>query len=358
MPVKFRKQVVASESYESAGIASFFGNPTPEIVSGGWCYLGPDYREKKRIWEPPATGEYYDDFSTIPIDVTGNGYPDIVTGGFFGQTLRLLKNPGPGEEGYWECEDIEKVGYLETTRAWDLDGDGLIEIIPNVPGDRLFVYKLILDNNGKPSGKFEKHFVYDQKQGHGLGAADLTGNGQLDLLLHNGWLESPAEPWSAPWTFHPAWEFERASVPLLAYDFKANRKPIVIASEAHDYRFSWFGQEGSDHWIEHPIDPFNSQYHDMRLCDVDGDGVPEIVTGKRYYAHNGNDPGAEDDLGIYYFKWTGEGFAKQVIDYGPYGVGKGCGIYFDVGDLNGNGRPDLVAPGKDGLCIYWNEGSR
>ena len=45
-----------------------------------------------------------------------------------------------------------------------------------------------------------------------------------------------------------------------------------------------------------------------------------------------------DDVGIYYFKWTGSGFAKQVIDYGPPREGTGCGIYFAMADLTGNGR--------------------
>jgi hypothetical protein len=90
--------------------------------------------------------------------------------------------------------------------------------------------------------------------------------------------------------------------------------------------------------------------------DIDGDGQPELVTGKRHRAHNGREAGEWDDVGIYYFKWTGESFAKQIIDYGPIGVGKGCGIHFAVADLRGTGRLDLVAPGKDGLYVYYNEG--
>ena len=61
-------------------------------------------------------------------------------------------------------------------------------------------------------------------------------------------------------------------------------------------------------------------------------------------------------MGIYYFKWNGESFSKEVIDYGPPGVGKGCGILFALADLTGNGRLDLVAPGKDGLVLYENLG--
>ena len=61
-------------------------------------------------------------------------------------------------------------------------------------------------------------------------------------------------------------------------------------------------------------------------------------------------------MGIYYFKWTGEGFSKQVVDYGPPEVGTGCGIHFAMADLTGNGLPDIVAPGKDGLFVFYNEG--
>jgi hypothetical protein len=94
----------------------------------------------------------------------------------------------------------------------------------------------------------------------------------------------------------------------------------------------------------------------MQWVDIDGNGTCELVTGKRYRAHNGHDPGEFDDVGIYYFKWAGEGFAKQVIDYGPTRVGTGCGIHFAVADLRGSGRLDIVAPGKDGLYVFYNEG--
>ena len=93
----------------------------------------------------------------------------------------------------------------------------------------------------------------------------------------------------------------------------------------------------------------------MEWTDIDQDGENELVTGKRYRAHNGKDPGGNDDLGLYYFKWNGENFSKQVIDYGPYGHGKGTGVYFSVSDVNNNGMKDIIVAGKDGLNIYNNE---
>ena len=49
---------------------------------------------------------------------------------------------------------------------------------------------------------------------------------------------------------------------------------------------------------------------------------------------------------------------KQIIDYGPPGVGAGCGIHFAMADLRGTGRLDVIAPGKDGLHVYFNEGTQ
>ena len=94
----------------------------------------------------------------------------------------------------------------------------------------------------------------------------------------------------------------------------------------------------------------------MQWIDLDGDGEAELITGKRYRAHNGNDPGANDPVGIYYYKWNGEGFTKQIISYGPFGEGKGLGLYFSVSDLTGSGRKDIIAAGKDGLYIFYNKG--
>ena len=82
----------------------------------------------------------------------------------------------------------------------------------------------------------------------------------------------------------------------------------------------------------------------------------ELITGKRYRAHNGGDPGEEDALGIYYFKWNGESFTKQVVSYGPLGEGKGSGLTFSIADLTGSGRKDIIVAGKDGLYIFYNKG--
>jgi hypothetical protein len=149
-------------------------------------------------------------------------------------------------------------------------------------------------------------------------------------------------------------------VPVIVADINGDGLAELIVGQAHGYGLDWWqqsrGANGKREWTKHAIDPCNSQYHDLIWADIDGDGQNELVTGKRFRAHCGNDPGEFDDVGLYYFKWTGSGFVKQIISYGPVGVGKGCGIHFALADLRGTGRLDVVAPGKDGLVVFYNEG--
>ena len=315
MPLKWRKAWISDETFESAEVIDVNNDGVPDIVSGAYWYQGPDFRRKHSVGEVKRYGEYFDDFSTIPLDINGDGFTDFVTGGWWGNTLRWRENPSGDPSKQWTEHVIAEVGNVETTRAWDIDGE--IEILPNTPNNpEVAYYKLITDQSGNGTGEFRKVSVYNfpegKGQGHGLGCGDVAGNGRMDIVLCKGWLEAPENPEKGVWIWHedfptPPWGWS-ASIPML-------------------------------------------------VVDINGDGQPELVTGKRHRAHCGNEAGEWDHLGIYYFKWTGEGVAKQIVDYGPIGGGTGCGIHFSVADLNGDGRPEIIAPGKEGLYVFFNEGS-
>jgi len=365
MPLKWRRQWIADETYESAGVFDVNGDGVPDIVSGAFWYQGPDFRNKHFIGEVKAAGEYFDDFSTIAMDVNGDGRMDFVTGGWWGNTLRWRENPADPTKP-WPEHIIGETGNVETTRAWDLDGCGVPELVANTPGRREVTVFKLKTQGGKGTGAFERFTVHEfpekESQGHGLGCGDIAGRGRMDIVLARGWLECPANPWRDAWTWHPGLTLDwgGASVPMLVVDVNGDGRNELIVGNGHGYGLTWYEPRraagGAIAWQPHPIDPFNAQYHDLMWVDIDGDGKPELVTGKRHRAHCGHEAGEWDDLGIYYFKWTGEGFAKQIIDYGPIGESKGCGIHFAVADLRGSGRLDLVAPGKDGLYVYYNEG--
>ena len=360
MAIHFRKVLIDDERYESAGVFDVDNDGVLDVVCGGFWYKGPDFREYHRTGEIMAIGDYFDDFSTIPMDINGSGYLDFITGGYWGNTLRWRENPG-AKGGEWPEHIIAQTGPVETTRAWDVDRDSELEIVPNTPGGPLVAYKLIRDAAGKGTGQFAAHKIWDKPQGHGLGFGDITGKGRGDFVLAHGWLEAPEDPYNGKWTLHEDFDLGSTSIPVLVVDVNKDGLNDLIVGQAHAYGLDWWEQRrdaaGKTSWVKHPIDPFNSQYHDLQWVDIDNDGECELVTGKRFRAHPRRDPGDFDDIGLYYFKWNGESFSKQVIDYGPCRQGKGCGIHFAVADLRGTGRLDIVAPGKDGLYAYYNEGN-
>lgn len=356
-PILFEKRMIASESNESVGVFDVDNDGKPDLVSGEFWYKGPEFFDRFYIGEVKRVREYWDDFATIPMDVNGDGKMDFITGGWFNKSLIWRENPGNKEP--WKDHIIDETGNVETARAWDVDNDGHLEIVPNNPNLPLKFYKLDRDKSGKALGTFTKVQVAE-KQGHGLGFGDVNGDGRGDFIISSGWLEAPKDILKGKWTAHNDFTFEDASVPMIVADVNGDSRNDIIVGQAHSYGLDWYEQTsvgGKTAWKKHNIDPFTSQYHSMDWVDLDGDGKMELVTGKRYRAHNGGDPGEKDMVGLYYFQWNGESFVKQTISHGPYGVGKGIGVYFSIADLTGDGRKDIIVAGKDGLCVFFNKGN-
>lgn len=363
----FKKQMIAAESYESVAVFDVNKDGNQDIVSGDFWYEGPDFIIRHFIGEVNRSGpngEYYNEFATIPLDVNGDGYMDYVSGDWFSKAIWWRENPR--NNGRWKKHVIDSTGNVECMIGWDIDGDETIEIVPNNPGASLKFYKLIKDKDGKGTGEFTKVTVAP-KQEHGLGFGDINDDGHGDFVISEGWIECPADPLKGKWILHKfrlsnggQMNLGTASVPILVVDVDGDGSNDLIVGQAHGFGLDWYqqttGKSDNITWTKHPIDPFNSQYHTMQWADIDGDGKMELITGKRYRAHNGNDPGSNDPAGLYYFKWNGESFTKNTISYGKLGNGKGTGLYFSVADLHNTGRKDIIVAGKDGLYVFYNEG--
>jgi len=356
--VRFSRHFVASESYESVGIIDVNKDGRPDLVSGDFWYENAEdrknsFRRRKLIGDQKRYDQYYDDFSTIPLDVDADGDLDVVTGGYWGGSLRWLENTGADGKP-WPVHEVAFVGNTETTRAWDVDGDGTIEIVPNNPGKPLEYFTL------------EKPTTFRQvnvapTQGHGLGFGDINGDGKGDFIVTKGWLENMGND---QWELREEFDIGVASVPVIVTDLNGDKRNDIIVGQGHGYGLHWYEQQtapadrqnGRRSWIKHVIDEKNSQYHCLEWADIDGDKRPDLITGKRFRAHNDTDPGCYDEVGLYYFTWDGREFTKHTIAYGSAGVGKGTGIYFALADLRKTGRPDIIVAGKDGLTVFFNEG--
>jgi hypothetical protein len=127
---------------------------------------------------------------------------------------------------------------------------------------------------------------------------------------------------------------------------------------AHNYGIFWLEHKPNGAWEKHIIDDSWSQSHAVTLVDFRGTHNIGLLTGKRYMAHNGHDPGEREPLGVYWYErlivpdtkqveWV-----KHVIDYGGR---TGGGIQIPVADLDGDGDLDFVVAGKSGLFLFENK---
>jgi hypothetical protein len=137
---------------------------------------------------------------------------------------------------------------------------------------------------------------------------------------------------------------------------------VVSVLAAHQYGLAWFEHQGSGTsttFVAHPILSTTtgagnvSQLHALVVADVNGDGLPDLVAGKRYYAHPSTnaDPGTTDPAVLSWFELQrsagGATFVQHVIH-----SDSGAGCNFVARDLTGDGKVDIFTTNKRGTFLH------
>jgi len=347
--IAFQKHTLDLGANETCALADLNGDGRLDIVSGENWYQAPRW-VKHRFREIPFVNNYVDVFSDLPLDVNADGRTDVVSCSWFDRRLAWWENPG-GRVGLWKDHTIDSGFPVEFCFLADLDNDGQArELLPQFGSERAPLAWYELRN-----GAFLKHLAAPNSFGHGIGAGDVNGDGRTDILTPKGWLEAPPDPRSGQWILHA--EFDLGAVGFIhVLDLNRDGRNDLLTSLAHDYGIFWMERAADGRWLRHVIDESWSQAHALSLADLDGDGHPDFVTGKRYMAHNGKDAGEREPLGVYWYRWgrTPEGrieFTRHIVDYSTRAGG---GMQIAVADLDGDGDLDLVTPGKSGLFLFEN----
>ncbi|MBN2559933.1 MAG: HEAT repeat domain-containing protein, partial [Phycisphaerae bacterium] len=340
----------ADSRFEAAGVLDVNRDGRLDILCGGFWYEAPDWK-RHFVREIKEEGNYYYDFANLPMDVDGDGWMDTAGAAWHNKMVYWVRNPGKSG-GLWQVFEIDTPGNMETAMAYDINGDGQLDILPNIMTDAAW-YEYRRDPSAPQGVRWQKHPLTKEAAGHGNGAGDVNRDGRCDVVTPKGWLEQTADGWQ----WRPEFELGYAGVPILVHDVDGDGDSDIIWGLGHNYGLYWLEQRQVDSrrtWEKHLIDDSWSQPHFMLTADLDNDGRDELVTGKRYYAHNGNDPGGNDPVCVYSYhfdtltrKWT-----RHVMHEGGR---VGFGINTMAADIDADGDIDVVAPGKSGLYLFENQ---
>lgn len=369
----FERMRISDQYYaEGAGFGDFNRDGTFDVVCGPFWYEGPDFAARHQFYQSTSEGGvfpndrgYSDNFFSFGYDFNGDGWTDVLRLGFPGTPAYWYENRRDAG-GDWPRHQALPAVDNESPAFLDITSDGRPEIICSMTGKLGYA----TFDPANPAAEWTFHAISDpgpwNRFTHGLGIGDVNGDGRTDLLTASGWFEQPESTDGDPlWEPHP-YKFCPGGAQMFAYDVDGDGDNDVITSlQAHAYGLSWFenvsAAEGTIDFIPHEIMSSTaepgalgltfSQLHAVDLHDMDGDGLRDIVTGKCYFAHNGKDPGAFDPAVLYWFKLVrGEDEAKfvpQLID-----DNSGVGRQVSIGDLNDNGRPDIVVANKKGVFVF------
>lgn len=342
---------LSSDHAEGITTIDMNGDGKPDIVSGENWYEAPSWT-KHHFRDLPYTNFYIDNFSDLPLDVNGDGNVDIVGCSWFAKRVLWFENPGK-RGGAWKEHPIETGYNVEFAFLVDIGTKGRkVDVLPQF--GNLDAPLAWYEARG---GTFVKHTVSNKSYGHGVGAGDINGDGRTDILTSKGWFEAPADPRSGEWKWHGDWDLGQVGF-MHVDDVNSDGRSDIVTSMAHDYGIFWLEQTAEGKWTKHMIDDSWSEAHAMTMIDLNGDGRMDFVTGKRFWAHNGHDPGEHEPLGVYWYEHLPADAGKpvewvrHVVDYSTR---TGGGMQIPVADLNGDGKLDFVVAGKSGLFLFLNK---
>ncbi|HMC67409.1 MAG TPA: VCBS repeat-containing protein [Gemmataceae bacterium] len=206
--------------------------------------------------------------------------------------LSLVGSPGAGEDRptirFSEHLIADKYGYAYGLAAADLNGDGHIDLTSvDVRGKPSKSFLFWFENDGK--GTFKRHVIAQDEPGwferHAIG--DVTGDGKPDVVVVNNrdghlvWFANNDRPAAGPWKRHViTTKCPRAYDVVLADLDGDGLLDAAVAGYASGL-ITWYknpGKGGWDReWARYVIDDKMPEARTIRAGDFNGDGKIDLL---------------------------------------------------------------------------------
>jgi hypothetical protein len=227
-------------------------------------------------------------------DIDGDGDLDIVISDLRVHRLEWFENPLP--EGDPASDDWRHhiIGGIPAhdIEVGDIDRDGALEVVTRQQareGDEVVIWK-------RTRATQWKNRVIDCPLGEGLALGDLDRDGRPDVIIGGRWYEAPRDVLGEPWAEHGFAEWTPDAVVRSADMNCDGRLDVVLTRSEGHYRLSWFEAPADpkrgwiEHWaggrdsgwVEHVVDDSVDYAHSLVICDINGDGCPDITTAEMH----------------------------------------------------------------------------
>lgn len=370
-PVGFDRTVIDADfpgAYQ-VEVADVDGDKKSDVIAvgGGTCawYQNPTW--KKRIVTGPKQTPGI--ISSATADITGDGKAEIAIAYEFEMNRPtrgklLLASPGANLDEPWNLKPIAEIGSIHRLRWGDLDGDGRRDLVvapifgpkakePKYDDENASLSVFYFRNEGGqirwevevPFASFPVmhaiDVIPDPEQG-GRSVIFTASNTGVTKLVKGGanllgsWFQQPVATGAAG----------------VAPKIGSSEIHVGTSTDKQNYVATiepWHGSEVVVYSKDKPTDPWPGKRHvvddqlldghALWVADVDGDGIDEIFAGHR---------GLDHRVSMYsYDPSQNKGWKRTVLDRNI------AAQDLRGGDINGDGKPDIVAVGGSTHNVVW-----
>lgn len=380
---EFKKTKITGDFIsEGVAVADLNKDGRLDIVAGYYWFEAPLWTRHEmapsRVFDPKT--EYSNSFLNLGMDVNQDGWDDVVIVDFPGKPGFWFENPknqpgrsrsgvpagavGPPKRdspGQWKKHIIaDSVGIANESPGFvDVDGDGRLDILCGDKNKKQIVW---LKPPVKPGDTAWKRFALSGENvpgteifSHGIGWGDVNKDGINDVVIREGWFAGTADNKAGNWVFHPANLGEPCSH-MQVLDVNGDGKNDVVSASAHALGIWWHEQVRDEtdklNFKTHLMSNTTAQTHSSIMADLNGDGRADYITGKRFLAHHGRDPGDSDAAILLWLEFSPKKepyWREHVIDNDS-----GAGLNIVVQDMNGDQKADIVTSNKNGVFLFEN----
>jgi subtilisin family serine protease len=273
--------------------------------------------------------------------------PPIAADGFRAKEMDpMVEVYGPGG-GQVATFDTTFIGEPETGQVNLAAGTHRIRVA-NYLGSASpsnYTVRVDLTPAGPPTDTFgwPKNLLPPSNDDRSVAAADINGDGRDDLIVSSplddrlSVLLQRADGTLAPPAFVSANPADPSQ--LATGDLDDDGDIDVVQTHFEGLDVAWNEGGALTDGIHYPM----GQLHTVEVADLDGQGPDEVVVS------------GSDGLGVRVARWTGTEFSVSPIDVPQPGSSLLWNDMLAIGDVTGDGRPDVVGASDGGLTVSAQE---